>query len=170
MKFLSQHHLYVNNTCTIFQGQKINQKKHIQNLPTCVVVKFFSLLSTLIASQRLKFLFWRKFSLLPTLTLSHGLFFNHEIFYMKTPFWWVPHCTAHQPHLQSEFLVSVISKISKVVLNFGFRVQCVMPEAQTIQVFCAITQKMIAKTLFCNIFWPLLLLGTISWPQLLFYL
>jgi len=27
MKFLSQHHLYVNNTCTKFQGQMIHQKK-----------------------------------------------------------------------------------------------------------------------------------------------
>jgi len=29
MKFLSQHHLYVNNTCNKFQGQKIYQKKDI---------------------------------------------------------------------------------------------------------------------------------------------
>jgi len=27
MEFLSQHHLYVNYTCTKFQGQKIHQKK-----------------------------------------------------------------------------------------------------------------------------------------------
>jgi len=55
-KFLSQHHLYVNNTYTKFQGQKIHQKKDIQNLPRCVAVKKISLLPTLIASQGLKFL------------------------------------------------------------------------------------------------------------------
>jgi len=41
MKFLSHHHVYVNNTCTKFQGQKIHPKKDVQNLPTCVVVKQF---------------------------------------------------------------------------------------------------------------------------------
>jgi len=40
--------------CTKFQGQKIHQKKDIQNLPTCVVVKKISLLPTLTASQGLK--------------------------------------------------------------------------------------------------------------------
>jgi len=57
MKFLSQHHLYVNNTCTKFQGQKIYQKKNIQNLPTCVAVKKISLLPILTTSQGLKFFF-----------------------------------------------------------------------------------------------------------------
>jgi len=36
MNILSQHHLYVNNTCTKFHSQKIHQKKDIQNLSTCV--------------------------------------------------------------------------------------------------------------------------------------
>jgi len=53
MKILPQHHLYVNNTYNKFQGQKIYQKKDIRNLLTCVVVKCFSLLLTLTASQRL---------------------------------------------------------------------------------------------------------------------
>jgi hypothetical protein len=38
-----------------FQGQKIHQKKVIQNLPTLVAVEIFSLLPTLTASQRLNF-------------------------------------------------------------------------------------------------------------------
>jgi len=58
MKFLQQNHLYDNNTCTKFQGQKFYQKKDIQNLLTCVVVKCFSLLPTLTASQRLNYLFF----------------------------------------------------------------------------------------------------------------
>ena len=41
-----------------FQGQKIHQKKVIQNLPTLVAVEIFSLLPTLTASQRLNFLFF----------------------------------------------------------------------------------------------------------------
>jgi len=36
MKFLEQQVLYVDN---IFQGQKINTKKDIYNLPTCVVLR-----------------------------------------------------------------------------------------------------------------------------------
>jgi len=52
MKNLPQHHLYVNNTWTKFKGKKFYQKK-FQNLLTCVVVKCFSLLSTLTTSQRL---------------------------------------------------------------------------------------------------------------------
>ena len=40
-----------------FQGQKIHQKKVIQNLPTLVAVEMFSLLPTLTASQRLNFFF-----------------------------------------------------------------------------------------------------------------
>jgi len=58
MNFFSQHRLYVNNTSTKFQGQNIHQKKDIQNLPTCVVVKKISLLPTLSPSQGLKFLFF----------------------------------------------------------------------------------------------------------------
>jgi len=50
MKNLPQNHLYVNNMCTKFQGQEIYQKRDIRNLLTCVVVKCFSLLPTLIAS------------------------------------------------------------------------------------------------------------------------
>jgi len=57
MKFLSQH-LYVNNTCTKFQGQKIHQKKYIQNLPICVAVKKNSLLPTLTTFQGLKIYFF----------------------------------------------------------------------------------------------------------------
>jgi len=41
-----------------FQGQKIHQKKVIQNLPTLVAVEIFSLLPTLIASQRLNYYFF----------------------------------------------------------------------------------------------------------------
>lgn len=41
-----------------FQGQKIHQKKVIQNLPTLVAVEIFSLLPTLTASQRLNFFFF----------------------------------------------------------------------------------------------------------------
>jgi hypothetical protein len=41
-----------------FQGQKIHQKKVIQNLPTLVAVEIFSLLPTLTASQRLIFFFF----------------------------------------------------------------------------------------------------------------
>jgi len=52
-KCLPQHHLYVSNMYTKFQGQKIHQKKVIQNLSTWVVVE--------------------KISLLPTLTDFHGL-------------------------------------------------------------------------------------------------
>jgi len=62
MNFLSQHHLYFNNTCTKCQGQKFHQKKDIQNLPTCVAMKKISLLPTLIASRGLNFfLFAMKF-------------------------------------------------------------------------------------------------------------
>ena len=42
----------------IFEGQKIYQKKVIQNLPTLVAVEIFSLLPTLIASQRLNYYFF----------------------------------------------------------------------------------------------------------------
>jgi len=55
--FLPQHHLYVINTCTKFQGHKIYQKRDIQNLPTCVHVKKNSLLPTLTVFQRLIFFF-----------------------------------------------------------------------------------------------------------------
>jgi len=71
-EFLSQHHLYVNNMCTKFQVQEIPPKKEIQNLPTCVVVKKYSLLPTLTPSQGLKFFilpwnFWNSnFSMLIT--------------------------------------------------------------------------------------------------------
>jgi len=57
-KVLPQHHLYVNNTCTKFQSQKIHQNKVIQNLPTWVVVENFSLLPTLTTSQGLKKMFF----------------------------------------------------------------------------------------------------------------
>jgi len=65
MKFLERKHIYVNNMCAKFQGQKIHKKKDIQSLPTCVAVK--------------------KYSLLPTLTPFRGLnfFFYHESFFMK---------------------------------------------------------------------------------------
>jgi len=53
MKFLAQHHFYVNNMCAKSQGQKIHKKIDIQNLPTCVVVKINSLLPTLTPSQGL---------------------------------------------------------------------------------------------------------------------
>jgi len=39
MKFLEQKLLYVNNICSKFQGQKVNTKKGINNLPTCVVLR-----------------------------------------------------------------------------------------------------------------------------------
>jgi hypothetical protein len=39
MKSLEQQILYINNICSKFQGQKINTKKDIHNLPTCVVLK-----------------------------------------------------------------------------------------------------------------------------------
>jgi len=54
MKFLARHHLYDNNMCAIFQGQKIHTKKDIRNLPTCVAVKKISLLPILTPSQGLK--------------------------------------------------------------------------------------------------------------------
>jgi len=41
MNFFAQHRLYVNNMHDKFKGQKIKEKKDIQNLPTCVVVKKF---------------------------------------------------------------------------------------------------------------------------------
>ena len=48
MKFLEQKPLYVSNIWQKFQGQKINAKKDINNLPTCVVVReTISLLPTL---------------------------------------------------------------------------------------------------------------------------
>jgi hypothetical protein len=53
---LKQHGLYDNNNHAKFQGQKIHEKKVIQNLPTLVVVvESFSLLPFLIASQRLNY-------------------------------------------------------------------------------------------------------------------
>jgi len=54
MKFLEQQVLYVNNICSKFQGQKINKEKDIHNLPTCVVLRKFSLLPTLTPCQGLK--------------------------------------------------------------------------------------------------------------------
>ena len=47
MKFFPPHHLHVNNMWIQFQGQKMYQKKDIQNLPTCVDVKSISMLLTL---------------------------------------------------------------------------------------------------------------------------
>ena len=41
-----------------YQGQKIHRKNVIQNLPTLVAVEMFSLLPTLIASQRLNYYFF----------------------------------------------------------------------------------------------------------------
>jgi hypothetical protein len=38
MKFLEQKPLYVNNIWSKFQGQILNKKIYINNLPTCVVV------------------------------------------------------------------------------------------------------------------------------------
>jgi len=57
MKFLSQDQLYVNNIWSKFQSQKIYTKKDIPNLPTCVVVRKFSLLPTLTPFQGLNFFF-----------------------------------------------------------------------------------------------------------------
>jgi len=54
MKFLARNHLYADNMCFKFQVQKIYPKKDIQNLPTCVVLRKFSLLPTLTPSQGLK--------------------------------------------------------------------------------------------------------------------
>jgi len=54
MKCLPQHHLYVSNVCTKFQGQKIHQKKVIQNISTWVAMEKISLLPTLTDSQGLK--------------------------------------------------------------------------------------------------------------------
>jgi len=39
MKFLEQQWIYVNNIYFKFKGQKINIKKDIYNLPTCVVLR-----------------------------------------------------------------------------------------------------------------------------------
>jgi len=62
MKFLAWDHLYVDNMCVKFQGQKIHTKEVIQNLPTCVVLETISLLPTLILSWGLKYcLFTMKF-------------------------------------------------------------------------------------------------------------
>jgi len=55
MKFLEQQSLYNNNIYSKFQGQKINNKKDIHNLPTCVVLRN-TIMETI--------------SLLPTLTPS----------------------------------------------------------------------------------------------------
>jgi hypothetical protein len=38
MTYFSQDHLYANNMCAKFEGQKIYTTKDIHNLPTCVVV------------------------------------------------------------------------------------------------------------------------------------
>jgi len=57
-KFLPQLDIYVNNTWSKFQGQKIHHLKVIQNLPTWIVVEFFSLLPTFTASQGLEFFFF----------------------------------------------------------------------------------------------------------------
>jgi len=56
-KFLPQHQLYVDKTCTKFQGQNIYQKKDIQNLLTCVPMRKSSLLPTLTVFQELKSFF-----------------------------------------------------------------------------------------------------------------
>jgi hypothetical protein len=62
IKALAQHDLYDKNNPAKFQGQKIHPKKIIQILPTLVAaVESFSLLPTLIASQRLTFFFSMKF-------------------------------------------------------------------------------------------------------------
>jgi len=95
VNFLSQHHLYGNNTCIKFQGQKIHQKKDIQNLPTRVAVRKFSLLSNLTPSQRLKFFFpWKfwnnKFCMLITyLQISRPKDQYKKIFtiYLHVSFW-----------------------------------------------------------------------------------
>jgi len=39
MKFLEKKFSFVNNICSKFQGQKINTKKDIHTLPTCVVLR-----------------------------------------------------------------------------------------------------------------------------------
>jgi len=62
IKFLSWDHLYVDNMCVKFRGQKIHTKKDVWNLPTCVVIETISLLPTLTPFRRLKYcLFTIKF-------------------------------------------------------------------------------------------------------------
>jgi len=64
VKFFTWNPLYVVNIWSKFQVEKIHPQKDIQNLPTCVVVRKFSLLPTLTPSQGLKnCLFMMKFLL-----------------------------------------------------------------------------------------------------------
>jgi len=39
LNLLEYQFLYVNNICSKFQGQKINTKKDIHNLPKCVILR-----------------------------------------------------------------------------------------------------------------------------------
>jgi len=62
MKFFPQHNLYVNNTCTKFQGQKIHQKRRYSKSTNMCSCEKNSLLPTSIAFQRLFFfVFGKKF-------------------------------------------------------------------------------------------------------------
>jgi len=68
-EFFLQDHLYVNNICEKFQGQKIHPKKDIQSLPTCEVVNFHCCqLCHLFKDWNISFLPWN---------------FCHEITYMS---------------------------------------------------------------------------------------
>jgi len=39
MNFLEEQIIYVKNMCAEFEGQKMNPKKDIHNVPACVVLK-----------------------------------------------------------------------------------------------------------------------------------
>jgi len=70
MKFLEQQFLYVNNMCSRFHGQKINTKKDIYNLPTCVVWE--TIVETILTTANFD-----------TLPRAEKLLIYYEIFFPK---------------------------------------------------------------------------------------
>ncbi len=71
MKFLEWNQIYVDYMCGKFQGQKIYQKKDIQNLLTCVVKK--------------KTFTTTNFGTLPKIEKKK---FGHKIFVMRSSLYW----------------------------------------------------------------------------------